>query len=343
MSLGLVDCDFSDVTFPLSDFDDDELCPYFNKFIDAEGQYYPTVAVPDQLLEDVQGLKEEVLKFKPVPGDNPLIPYGDLRFRVTLAVESTESWYSCRRILHPLPRFSDMPGINPRVKQSLIEAGAPGKAGLILVTGPSGSGKTTLLSSLFREYAYIYGGRYVTCEDPPEFPLNGKHGDAGRISQLNIKKYGGLAGAMVECLRLGPSAIMPGEARKPEEVVEVLNAACNGHVVVTSAHANDPGSAIDRLVSLAQASIGLDSARNQLANGLAAIIHQTMVIDKVTRRRTYDVDYLFFGDNQGLRSAIRNGKTEQLKTEIHAQKIRGDTGLAILTPTRLQVGDRRKL
>jgi twitching motility protein PilT len=325
-------------------FDSDEMCPYFNNFIDAEGTSFAAVRLPEALFPEALELQEAVLALKVEAGTNPLLPFHDMRFRVTLAQDSsTGSWYSCRRILHPLPRLNDFTGLQVRVKQSLLDLGIHGKSGLVLVVGPSGSGKTTLLSSLMREYVIVYGGTAITCEDPPEFPLSGWHSPTGRISQWDIYKYrGGLAEAMRECLRSGPNYIMPGEARSPSEAAEVLRAAVNGHLVITTAHASDPATAVDRLISLASGAMGEENARMSLASGIAAILHQQMKVDARTRTRSYEIEALFFSkENAGIRSMIRNGKTEQLRTEIFAQGQRASLGLDPLRPERGQSVGRR--
>ena len=118
------------------------------------------------------------------------------------------------------------------------------KTGLIVVSGPTGSGKSTLLysalGSLDRAKLNI-----CTIEDPIEYELAG-------INQTAVMPHKNFhfASALRALMRQDPDVIMIGEIRDHETAEAAIHAACTGHLVLTTVHANSASEILTRLVGL---------------------------------------------------------------------------------------------
>lgn len=116
--------------------------------------------------------------------------------------------------------------------------------GIVLVTGPTGSGKTT---SLYTALAALNvpEKKIMTVEDPVEYQLDG-------IMQLQVKPAIGLdfAQALRAIVRQDPDIIMIGEMRDQETASIAIQSALTGHLVFSTLHTNDAGSAITRLLDM---------------------------------------------------------------------------------------------
>jgi type IV pilus assembly protein PilB len=116
--------------------------------------------------------------------------------------------------------------------------------GMVLVTGPTGSGKTnTLYSSISR--INTPETNIMTAEDPVEFNLPG-------VNQVQVRENIGLnfAAALRSFLRQDPNIILVGEIRDFETAEIAVKAALTGHLVLSTLHANDAPSTINRLMNM---------------------------------------------------------------------------------------------
>lgn len=136
--------------------------------------------------------------------------------------------------------------------------------GLIAVCGPSGGGKTTTLYSALQE---IDASRLnvITIEDPVEYQLD----DVCQI-QVNPRAGLGFAGALRSSLRQDADVIMVGEVRDEETAATAFDAATTSHLVLTTLHAPDALTAVERLIDLG---VG----RGQASQGLTAVLAQRLV------------------------------------------------------------------
>ncbi|MDR5770820.1 MULTISPECIES: GspE/PulE family protein [unclassified Caballeronia] len=116
--------------------------------------------------------------------------------------------------------------------------------GLLLVTGPTGSGKSTTLYATLTE---INTGdeKIITIEDPVEYELAG-------VLQIPINDKKGLtfARGLRSILRHDPDKILVGEIRDGETAGIAVQAALTGHLVLTSVHANNVFSVLDRFLHM---------------------------------------------------------------------------------------------
>lgn len=116
--------------------------------------------------------------------------------------------------------------------------------GIILVTGPTGSGKTTTLYAALRE---INTARLnvITIEDPIEYRL-----DSVSQIQVNPRIELTFARCLRHVLRQDPDVILVGETRDLETAEIAVRASLTGHLVFTTLHTNDAGSAAVRMADM---------------------------------------------------------------------------------------------
>ncbi len=117
-------------------------------------------------------------------------------------------------------------------------------SGMLIVCGPTGSGKSSTLFSLLgeRDIATL---NIMSLEDPVEIRLPG-------IRQSNVDSDRGLdfASGVRALLRQDPDVLLIGEIRDADSAAMAFRAAMTGHQVLTTVHASDTFSTIDRLREL---------------------------------------------------------------------------------------------
>jgi len=116
--------------------------------------------------------------------------------------------------------------------------------GVLLVTGPTGSGKTTTLYAALNQLNTA-ASKILTVEDPVEYELEG-------INQIQANPKIGLSfsDALRSIVRQDPDIIMIGEMRDAETARIAIQSALTGHLVLSTIHTNDAGSAITRLMDM---------------------------------------------------------------------------------------------
>lgn len=137
------------------------------------------------------------------------------------------------------------------VEPEIIEAMAPDQ-GTVVVTGPTGSGKSTLLAAIIKSLAEQPQGnrKMLTYEAPIEFVYDTVQMPSSIISQSEIPKHlPSFAAGVRNALRRKPRLILVGEARDPETIAAVIDAALTGHPVYTTVHSNGVADAVRRMIS----------------------------------------------------------------------------------------------
>src|ERR1700692_327475 len=193
---------------------------------------------------------------------------GRARFRVNVFIQRGSCAIVMRVIPTEIPTFSSL-----RLPAQLEEA-AKVRNGIVFVTGGSGSGKSSTLAALIDRINTEYCYHVLTVEDPIEFLHKHKkstvhqrelHSDAPNFSL-----------ALRAALRQAPRVIMVGEIRDRETLEILLEAAENGHLVLSSMNTVDSSKAVERIVSTFQAS-SQQSVRERLAKTFRYIITQRLV------------------------------------------------------------------
>lgn len=116
-------------------------------------------------------------------------------------------------------------------------------SGMLILSGPTGSGKSTtmyaLIEYLVRKNAY----QVITLEDPVERKLD-------TIIQVEINEKAGITyqSGLKAALRHDPDILLIGEIRDVETAKYAIRAALTGHLVLTTVHAKNAVSTIDRML-----------------------------------------------------------------------------------------------
>jgi Tfp pilus assembly pilus retraction ATPase PilT len=274
----------------------------------------PIAWIPEEAVEDLTRIHQMVCE-RGLREEGFFISHGPFRYRVAKMETVDGVWYVLRRIPRAIPRLKDL-GLPRPLMAHLGKIGRGN--GLIIIAGAARNGKTTTAASLLQECLTHYGDIAVTVEDPPEYPLHGEYNDGlGQCFQVKVEKNQ-FAESLARSLRYSPKYLMIGEILRAEEATAATLHANNGLLVVTTIHGASIEGALDRFVKLSAVNGNLDHERHLLADGLAGIIHQTLAA-KPGGGFALELSYLFPGESKGVRTMIREGKTEQLASEIQRQ------------------------
>lgn len=238
-----------------------------------------------------------------------------ISFRASVLKSISETVFVLRRTPPEIPAPEDLSIHNGYVEMLTRQ----GLTGLVLVAGPFGQGKTTTVSSILAARLRRFGGVAVTIEDPPEMPLEGKHGEG--VCYQTWVEHGEFGEACRKASRWAPSIIFIGEVRDGETAAEALRASINGRLVMCTIHADSVSMAIERIYSLANSVIGnADDTSSLLANGLLSVLHQRLEGEP----RKPKLEFLWLGEaeHQGVRNTIRTRRWEQVASEIQMQRNR---------------------
>src|ERR1700677_1428812 len=193
---------------------------------------------------------------------------GMARFRVNVFIQRGSCAIVMRVIPTVIPTFGSL-----RLPAQLEEA-AKVRNGIILVTGGTGSGKSSTLAALIDRINGEYCYHVLTVEDPIEFLHKHKkstvhqrelHSDAPNFSL-----------ALRAALRQAPRVIMVGEIRDRDTLEILLEAAENGHLVLSSMNTVDSTKSVERIVGTFAAS-EQQSVRERLAKTFRYIIAQRLI------------------------------------------------------------------
>lgn len=226
------------------------------------------------------------------------LPEGTTRgsFRIVLGerLQFRAERYPCRdgemtalrRLPDVVPDLSEL--TLPHLWEDLFLSEDLCRGGLILVVAPTGSGKSVTLASIGASRLRRYGGYMTTVEDPIEMPLHGWHG-SGKCVQTAIDPGDDPAQAYIRALRSalrvyptapnGGTMLLFGEVRDQASAAEVLRAANQGHLVLTTVHGSTIESALRRLIAMASRDLGQAQAQDLAGAALRIIVTQRLAID----------------------------------------------------------------
>jgi type II secretory ATPase GspE/PulE/Tfp pilus assembly ATPase PilB-like protein len=154
--------------------------------------------------------------------------------------------------------------------------------GAVVVCGPTGSGKTTTLYTALR-LLNDPGHVIMTIEDPVEYQIRG-------INQIEIQPKGGLtfARGLRTILRSDPDVLLVGEIRDEETARIAMQAGMTGHLVLTTVHAHNAASSIERLKDM-----GVEP-------GLLASAVNCIVAQRLARRLCVDCREAYWPEDEEL-------------------------------------------
>lgn len=173
-----------------------------------------------------------------------------LRFRVNgtgCQVEGHDGIQITLRTIPTTPPNIDELNLEDGIKKSMSP-----ELGSVIITGPTGSGKSTLLAAMLRHLLEQEDGhrKMLTYESPIEFVYDMIKSPSSIMSQSEIPRHlPNFAAGVRNALRRKPRLILVGEARDPETIAAVIDAALTGHPVYTTLHSNGVADAVRRMIS----------------------------------------------------------------------------------------------
>jgi twitching motility protein PilT len=240
----------------------------------------------------------------------------DIAFRVSVLTSLNEVVYVLRRFPKTIPKLEELKLHQKHIGLLMSE----NLTGLLLVAGSYSQGKTTTASSVVTSRISKYGGVAVTIEDPPEMPLEGRHGE-GVCYQTWVTE-GNFSQQFRQVARWAPSIIYVGEIRDAETAIEALRASITGRLVLATIHAENIVMAAERISTLSKSSgISPEDVSMLLSNGLRGILHQRL-IDDADGNKIPKFSMLWLGDgddDRGIRNIIKQGNFIGLENEIKLQ------------------------
>lgn len=158
----------------------------------------------------------------------------------------------------------------PQVLKKLVEQ----KHGLIVVAGATGSGKSTSLAAMIDHRNANYPGHIITLEDPIEFMHPHKKALVAQreVGTDTMSFDSGMRAAMREA----PDVILMGEIRDTVSMEYAIKFANTGHLCLSTIHANNAISSIERMLSFFDRDV-IDQEAKRLSQNLRAIVCQRLV------------------------------------------------------------------
>lgn len=231
------------------------------------------------------------------------------RYRVNGTACQVEGHDGIQLTLRTIP--SDPPLLSEMdVEPELIEAMTP-EEGVVYVTGATGSGKSTLLAAMIRHIVSDddCNRKVLTYESPIEFVFDTVEKPSAVVSQSEIPRHlPSFAAGVRNALRRKPRLILVGEARDPETIGAVMEAAITGHPVYTTLHSNGVAEVMRRLVNTFPAEERHGRAID-IIETLRLIVWQKLV-PTVDGKRTALREFLIFNEN--IRDQLLSCDLEQI-------------------------------
>ena len=241
---------------------------------------------------------------------------GMARFRVNVFIQRGSCAIVMRVIPTVIPSFSSL-----RLPPQLDEA-AQVRNGIVLVVGGSGSGKSSTVAALLDRINSQHCYHILTVEDPIEFLHNHKK---STVHQRELHSDApNFALALRAALRQAPRVIMVGEIRERETLEILLEAAENGHLILSSMNTVDASKTVECIVSSFPAT-DHQSVRDRLAKTFRYIIAQRLVpraddggrsaVVEILKSNSRTRDCIEQGERPGrtLLDAIKNSEAEGMQ------------------------------
>lgn len=277
------------------------------------GTLDPTPA-PDEYLDEVNSLRVACDAQASSGREEWTLRHNEVTYRVSVLRSMSDVVYVLRRFPSSVPFLESLRIPRKYVSYFMTK----GMSGLIIIAGAFGQGKTTTASAIVAGRLKEYGGVAITIEEPPEMPLEGKHGQ-GICYQTWVER-GGFGDACRKAARWAPSMIFLGEVRDSETAAEALRASINGRLIICTVHADSVSMAIERMYSLANGATGSsEDTSSLLANGLSCVMHQALEGGETKYLRT-EFLWLLGENSHGIRSKIRGRGFAHLKSEVDQQQ-----------------------
>jgi twitching motility protein PilU len=216
---------------------------------------------------------------------------------------------------------TEVPTLESLELPTLLGGLALERQGLILVVGATGAGKSTTVAALLHHRITRSRGHVVTVEDPVEF-LHAS--DQSLVSQreVGIDTASYLVG-LKNALRQAPDVIFLGELRDAETAAVALHSAETGHLVLSTLHATNATTALERLLHFFPPEVRTSILLQQSLT-LRAVIAQRLVPRAEGKGRVATLEIMLAtpriqalirrGELESIRQALEEGTNEGLQT-----------------------------
>ena len=192
------------------------------------------------------------------------------------------------------------------------------KSGLILIAGTTGAGKTTTMISMVDFINRTQERVVITIEDPIEYMLKSER------SVIKQRELGSdtrsYAEALKRVLRQDPDVICVGELLDGECLMAAMRAAETGHLVVSTVHAPDTVTAIERMVNFFPPEHALH-ARQQLSSCLIGILFQVLITAEQQDGRVVATELLL--NSSAMKNLIREGRYNLMGNVLQTGRTQG--------------------
>ncbi len=148
------------------------------------------------------------------------------------------------------------------------------KNGLVIVIGATGSGKSTTLAAMIDKRNKESESHIITLEDPIEFVHDHK---SSLVAQREIgTDCDSFEDGIIAAMREAPDVILLGEIRNQETMDYALKFANTGHLALSTLHANDAVSAMDRIIGFYPKEVQEQECA-RIAENLRGVVAQRLV------------------------------------------------------------------
>ena len=192
------------------------------------------------------------------------------------------------------------------------------ESGLILIAGTRGAGKTTTMMSMVDHINKNQDRVIVTLEDPIEYILKSQRSIVKqRELGADTFSYGeGLKRAMRQDL----DVICVGEIHDGECLINAISAAETSHLVISTVHAPDAVSAIERMVNFCPPEHAVN-LRQRLASCLRGILYQERLKSGQTQGHVVATELLL--NNTAMKNLIRDGRYSMMGNVLQTGRAQG--------------------
>lgn len=227
------------------------------------------------------------------------------RYRVHFAYGNSGPYAAIRIISSEIKPFQalNMPESTGRNLHGL-------KGGLMIVCGTTDAGKTVTCTSLLEQFNRTREQAILTLEDPVEYIFEDKRSMViQREVGLHVPSF---SDGVKAALRENVDVIFVGETRETDTIEQVLRAAETGHTVITTMHADDTISAINRLIgSFSQPD--QPRIRQSLAGVITGVLYQKL-LPTPQGGRVPCVESIWA--NMAVRTILRSGDLTKLGSYV---------------------------
>ena len=216
---------------------------------------------------------------------------------------------------------TDVPTLEALELPPLLGGLALERQGLIVAVGATGAGKSTTVAAMLHHRITRSRGHVVTIEDPVEF-LHAPDQSIVSQREVGVDTESYLVG-LKNALRQAPDVIFVGELRDSETVAVALHSAETGHLVLSTLHATNATTAVERLLHFFPPEVRI-STLLQLSLTLRAVIAQRLVPRAEGKGRAAAMEIMLAtprvqalirrGELETVRQAIEEGTNEGLQT-----------------------------